>query len=86
MGAGVADIAAALGVTEGTLRAQCSRAGVSLARRQVTPETGLSLRVWAALQRAADRRGETVPQVISAVLTGVVERDLFAAVLGDVAL
>lgn len=83
MGARPEDIAAALGTTVGYLRVRCSLARISLASQRPVVGGRLHPRVWVALQRAADRRGQTVPKLIADILAGVAERDLFALVLED---
>lgn len=84
MGARPEHIAAALGVSVTNLRVRCSRARISLAARRPALSGGLPPPVWAALQRAADRRGCTIPRLISDVLVGVAQRGLFSEVLdGD---
>lgn len=82
MGARPEDIAAALGVTVGTLQVRCSQVRISL-RPAVGGAHRLPQSVWGALQRAADRRNWTVPRLVSEVLVGVAERNLFAEVLED---
>lgn len=79
-GARPEDIAAALGVTVGTLQVRCSQARISLSPA-VRPILDPS--VWQALQRAADRRDWTVPRLVSEILAGVAERNLFVEVLED---
>lgn len=81
MGASAGDIAAALGTTENSLRVKCSLAGISLAARRPVVGGNLDAKVWAALQRAADRHGKTVPLIIAEILSGVVERGLLPGVL-----
>lgn len=84
MGARPEDIADILGTTVGGLRARCSQVGISLAAVRPVISGGLPPPVWAALQRAADRRGYTVPRLVAEIIMGVAQRNLFSEVLdGD---
>lgn len=83
MGARPEEIAAALGVTVGTLQVKCSQAHISLAAVRPSIRGGLHSSHWAAIQREADRRGVSVPRLMSEIVMSVAENDLFAAVLED---
>lgn len=83
MGASKEDIAAALGATVGSLQVKCSHARISLAARRPSIGGGLPPRVWATLQREADRRDKTIPRLMAEIVANVAEHNLFAAVLGD---
>lgn len=81
MGARPVDIAEALGTTVGSLAARCSQLRISLAAVRPAVSGGLNPFVCAALQRAADQRGRSVPQIITDIVTRVAEDNLFAEVL-----
>lgn len=82
MGARPDDIAAAVGATVGSLQVRCSQAGISLAPPAIRSDV-IKPHHWTGLQRAAMRRGTSVPRLMAEIIVGVVEYDLFAAVLGD---
>lgn len=83
LGARPAEIAAALGTTTNSLYVKCSGLGISLTA--TGPALGRYMQVveWATVQREADRRGVSVPQLMAQVIVTVAERNLFSSVLGD---
>jgi hypothetical protein len=83
MGAGVADIAAALNTTEGSLRVTCCRYKISLRTTGAALRSELPVEHWRAVQREAARRGVPTWQLVADVLSRVAEGGMFSEILGD---
>lgn len=81
LGATRKEIAECLNTTESSLKATCSRAGLSLRGAEV--HHYLKAHQWAKLRQEAAKRGVPTNQLVAAIVLSVVQHNLFAAVLGD---
>jgi len=82
-GANREEIAAALGVTVGSLQSMCSHHGIRLNSPSVGLEARLGAERWAKVKQQADRRGTTAFLLSIKLLAAIVDGDLFMAVLDD---
>lgn len=83
LGATAPDIADALGTTENSLRATCSKYNISLRPAHAVFRGALSSAQWVVIQQEAARRGMSVWELTAAVVSAVANDNLFSAVLGD---
>lgn len=83
LGATGADIAAALGTTEGSLYVACSAYKISLRPSSSKLSKALTPAQWSAVQREAARRGVPVWELVAAIVAAVADDNLFAAVLDE---
>ena len=82
LGATPADIASALKTTEASLRQTCSQYSISL-RPSSSALSTLTQEQWKIIHHESTRRGIPSWSLIGKLLCGVIDNNLFAAVLDD---
>lgn len=81
LGARATDIAEALGTTENSLRVTCSQYNISLHPTHTKLRGALSSPQWGVIQGEAVRRGISVWELVTLVVSSVADNNLFSAVL-----